>query len=159
MPQNLSAQFVCLSPKVWDTNENRLHWASVVFDIKHHLWTRYFQHLSSWQRTVQLFRQPCLFQIKFVTVLISHSKQWLSFKDGVPKKKMCVLLFTYAQNDQIFILSLFKETYNHVHFNIKKCFLKSLGVHTKIQIKVILSKYFFSWTNFIPLAFLLIIKL
>ena len=30
MPQNLSAQFVCPSPKVLDFNENRLHWASVV---------------------------------------------------------------------------------------------------------------------------------
>ena len=30
IPQNLSAQIVCLSPKVWDFNEKRLHWASVV---------------------------------------------------------------------------------------------------------------------------------
>ena len=30
MPQNVSAQFVCLSPKVLDVNEKRLHWASVV---------------------------------------------------------------------------------------------------------------------------------
>ena len=30
MPLNLSAQFVCLSPKVLDFNEKRLHWASVV---------------------------------------------------------------------------------------------------------------------------------
>ena len=30
MPQNLSAQFVCLSPKVLDSNEKRLHWVSVV---------------------------------------------------------------------------------------------------------------------------------
>jgi hypothetical protein len=30
MPQNLSAQFVCPSPKVWDFDEKRLHWASVV---------------------------------------------------------------------------------------------------------------------------------
>ena len=29
MPQNLSAQFVCPSPKVLDVNEKRLHWASV----------------------------------------------------------------------------------------------------------------------------------
>jgi hypothetical protein len=32
MPQNLSAQFVCLSPKVLDFNEKRLYWASVVRD-------------------------------------------------------------------------------------------------------------------------------
>ena len=31
MPQNLSAQFVCPSPKVLDFNEKRLHWVSVVF--------------------------------------------------------------------------------------------------------------------------------
>ena len=30
MPQNLSAQFVCSSPKVWDFNEKRLHRESVV---------------------------------------------------------------------------------------------------------------------------------
>ena len=30
IPQNLSAQIVCPSPKVWDFNEKRLHWTSVV---------------------------------------------------------------------------------------------------------------------------------
>ena len=30
MLQNLSAQFVCQSPKVWDFDEKRLYWASVV---------------------------------------------------------------------------------------------------------------------------------
>ena len=35
MPQNLSAQFVCPSPKVLDFNEKRLHWASVVRASKH----------------------------------------------------------------------------------------------------------------------------
>ena len=30
MPQNLSAQFVCPNPKVWDFDEKRLHWAFVV---------------------------------------------------------------------------------------------------------------------------------
>ena len=29
-PQNLFAHIVCLSPKVWDFNEKRLYWASVV---------------------------------------------------------------------------------------------------------------------------------
>ena len=33
MPQNLSAQFVCPSPKVLDFNEKRLHWASVGYDV------------------------------------------------------------------------------------------------------------------------------
>ena len=33
MPQNLSAQFVCPSPKVLDFNEKRLHWASLVRDF------------------------------------------------------------------------------------------------------------------------------
>ena len=31
MPQILSAQIVCPSPKVWDFDEKRLHWVSVVF--------------------------------------------------------------------------------------------------------------------------------
>ncbi len=35
MPQNLSAQFVCPSPKVLDFNEKRLHWASVVRGLNH----------------------------------------------------------------------------------------------------------------------------
>ena len=30
MPQNLSAKIVCQSPKVWDFDEKRRHWASVV---------------------------------------------------------------------------------------------------------------------------------
>ena len=30
MPQNLSAQIVCPSPKVWDFDEKKVHWASVV---------------------------------------------------------------------------------------------------------------------------------
>ena len=30
IPQNLSAQIVCLTPKVWDFDEKRLHWVSVV---------------------------------------------------------------------------------------------------------------------------------
>ena len=30
MPQNLFAQIVCPSPKVWDFDEKKLHWASVV---------------------------------------------------------------------------------------------------------------------------------
>jgi hypothetical protein len=30
MPQNISVQFVCPSPKVWDFDEKRLHWASIV---------------------------------------------------------------------------------------------------------------------------------
>jgi hypothetical protein len=33
MPQNLSAQFVCPSPKVLDFNEKRLYWASEVRDL------------------------------------------------------------------------------------------------------------------------------
>ena len=30
MPPKLSAQIVCPSPKVWDFDEKRLHWASVI---------------------------------------------------------------------------------------------------------------------------------
>ena len=32
MPQNLSVRIVCPSPKVWDFDGKRLHWASVVRD-------------------------------------------------------------------------------------------------------------------------------
>ena len=32
-PQNVSVQSVCQSPKVWDFDEKRLHWESVVRDI------------------------------------------------------------------------------------------------------------------------------
>ena len=35
MPQNLSAQFVCQSPKILDFREKRLHWASVVREARH----------------------------------------------------------------------------------------------------------------------------
>ena len=41
MPQNLSAQFVCSSPKYLDFNEKRLHWMSIarVFNVcKLFLW-------------------------------------------------------------------------------------------------------------------------
>ena len=34
MPQNLSAQFVCPSPKVLEFNEKVLHWASVARGVK-----------------------------------------------------------------------------------------------------------------------------
>ena len=33
MPQNLSAQIVCPSPKVWHFDKKGLHWASVVRDL------------------------------------------------------------------------------------------------------------------------------
>ena len=34
---NLSAQIVCPSPKVWDFDEKRLHWVSVVCDLIIHI--------------------------------------------------------------------------------------------------------------------------
>jgi hypothetical protein len=37
MPQNLSAQIICPSPKVWDFDEKMLLWASVVITFGHHL--------------------------------------------------------------------------------------------------------------------------
>jgi hypothetical protein len=30
IPQNLSAQIICPSPKVWDFDEKKLHWTSEV---------------------------------------------------------------------------------------------------------------------------------
>ena len=35
IPQNLSVQIVCSSPKVWDFDEKRLQWASVVRVLKY----------------------------------------------------------------------------------------------------------------------------
>ena len=35
MPQNLSAQIVCLRPKVWDFDEKSLHLASVVREVSY----------------------------------------------------------------------------------------------------------------------------
>ena len=46
MPQNLSAQFVCPSPKVLDFNEKRLHWASVVRDHVHAQKIAMFEQLN-----------------------------------------------------------------------------------------------------------------
>ena len=37
MPPNLSAQIVCLSPKVWDFDEKKLHWASVLRATCHYM--------------------------------------------------------------------------------------------------------------------------
>ena len=34
MPQNLSARIVCPSPKVWDLDEKRFHWDSVVHGLR-----------------------------------------------------------------------------------------------------------------------------
>ena len=46
MPQNVSAQLVCPSPKDWDFDEKRLHWASVVRATVH-IVSRQFQNLCS----------------------------------------------------------------------------------------------------------------
>ena len=45
MPQNVSAQFVCPSPKVLDFNEKRLRWASIVRGISVHSTAVVQQHL------------------------------------------------------------------------------------------------------------------
>ena len=37
IPQNLSAQIVCPSSKLWDFDEKRLYWASVVLDLRNKL--------------------------------------------------------------------------------------------------------------------------
>ena len=42
MPQNLSDQFVCPSPKIWDFIEERLHWASVVRGLDYWIGSRIF---------------------------------------------------------------------------------------------------------------------
>ena len=45
IPQNVSAQFVCPSPKVLDFNEKRLRWASIVRGISVHSTAVVQQHL------------------------------------------------------------------------------------------------------------------
>ena len=48
MPQNLFAQIVCLSPKVWDSDAKRLQWASVVRGAQYqcfHAWVFSFVQL------------------------------------------------------------------------------------------------------------------
>ena len=63
MPQNLSAQFVCPSPKNLDFNNKRLHCASVVRDCSHtYLWItgavtdncRIFFHIQQINRAITL---------------------------------------------------------------------------------------------------------
>ena len=55
MPQNLSAQFVCPSPKVLYFNEKRLHWATVVRAhgdmqiLSKHKFDDEAAHVSRWQ--------------------------------------------------------------------------------------------------------------
>ena len=41
MPQNVSAQIICPSPKVWDFDEKRLHWAFVVRGLLEHTTTQF----------------------------------------------------------------------------------------------------------------------
>ena len=38
MPQNLPAQIVCQSPKVWNFDEKRIYWASVVRELSQRQW-------------------------------------------------------------------------------------------------------------------------
>ena len=45
MPQNLSAQIVCPSPIVWEFDEKRLHWESVLRDRGHQRVTMGLNHL------------------------------------------------------------------------------------------------------------------
>ena len=54
MPQKLSAQIVCPSPKVWDFDEKRLHWASVVSDDRHYMQTKMFHKYVWLNLTIQL---------------------------------------------------------------------------------------------------------
>ena len=39
IPQKLFARIVCPSKKVWDFDEKRLHWAFVVRDLVHRIFT------------------------------------------------------------------------------------------------------------------------
>ena len=56
MPQNLSAQFVCPSPKVLDFNEKRLHWVSADIEIiTSYLGTRWFNKLEAFSNCPFLY--------------------------------------------------------------------------------------------------------
>ena len=44
MSQNLSTQIVCSSPKAWDFDEKRLHWASVVRAPSYEVKTEHTNH-------------------------------------------------------------------------------------------------------------------
>ena len=61
MPQNLSAQIVWPSPKVWNFNEKRLHWASVVLG--------YDDVMDFWKNI-----QMCKYIIRVFTLNLSFAK-------------------------------------------------------------------------------------
>ena len=67
MPQNLSAQFVCQSPKVLDFNEKRLYWASVVRENEQH--QQVFQHSFNEQKVVLLVDNICFCYFSFAFTL------------------------------------------------------------------------------------------
>jgi hypothetical protein len=48
--KKFSAQILCPSPKVWDFDERRLHWVSVVRGANNHTSTLFpnFDHISSY---------------------------------------------------------------------------------------------------------------
>ena len=62
---NLSAQFVCLSPKVWYFDEKRLHWASVVRGVAYGLSQGYFMYYFHLQDNFY-FPIPFFLQIYFI---------------------------------------------------------------------------------------------
>jgi hypothetical protein len=47
MPQNLSAQIFCRSSKVWDFDEKRVHWVSVVCALSKELLSTTIQKSST----------------------------------------------------------------------------------------------------------------
>ena len=60
MPKNLSAQFVCPSPKVLNVNEKRLHWASVVPGyVRVQKNFSFFATIIAWKRTKDLAKAAC----------------------------------------------------------------------------------------------------
>ena len=58
MPQNLSAKFVCPSPKAWDFDEKRFHWASVI---------RALQQLKDVPETARVTQEYCVFKKELST--------------------------------------------------------------------------------------------
>ena len=75
IPQNLSAQFVCPSPKVLDFNEKRLHLASVVRAPMH----AFIDQKASFLRdfldffSILVDANPSLFDEHFFVVCLIHT--------------------------------------------------------------------------------------
>ena len=80
MPHNLSAWIVCSSPNIWDFDEKRLHWASVVRDLKR-----------------KLSRYVCTYSHKHQSTMFWCVKEGMHYKlKCVHYKKQALKLFNFT---------------------------------------------------------------